>query len=97
MRLVDLERIKHRADIVAGALLRIQLTVCGDVRWRVAARVKRYASVALAEVTQLHFIGAYVAGELMDEHNRNSSSHFFVIEPDFVVGGQMRHVSSSYD
>src|SRR5215472_4579015 len=97
MRFVDLECVEHRTNIVTGALLRIQLTVCGNVRWRIAAGVKRDASIALAEVTQLHFIGAYIAGELMNEHNRNSSSNFFVVELDFVVGGQMRHVSSSYD
>src|SRR5215472_3526800 len=96
MRFVDLECVEHRTNIVTGALLRIQLTVCGNVRWRIAAGVKRDASIALAEVTQLHFIGAYIASELMNEDNRNSSAHFLVIELDFVVRGQMRHGRPSY-
>src|SRR6185312_3237438 len=90
-RLVDLERVEHRADVVACALLRIALAVLGHVGWRIAARVIGDAAVALAEIPHLQFVRAPVAGEFVDEDDRDAAADFLVKQLNPVVGCQMRH------
>src|SRR5579864_8097 len=91
MRLVDFERIEHRTDVIARAVLRKSLAVLGYIRRRIAACVKGNAAVALTEIAQLQFIGSIVAGKFVNEDDRNPTADFFVIELDAVVGCQMRH------
>ena len=91
MRLVDLKRVEHGADVVARAFLRIALAVFGHVGGRIAARVIGDAAVALAEIAHLCLIGAQVGGEFVHQDDRNSAADLFVIKLDPVVGCQMRH------
>src|ERR1700732_1256665 len=91
MRLVDFERIEHRADVIAGAVLRKALAVPGYIRRGISACIKGDTAVALTEIAQLQFIGSIVAGKFVNEDDRNPTADLFVIELDAVVGSQMRH------
>src|SRR5580700_2991056 len=91
MRLVEFERIEHRADVIARAVLRKALAVLGYIRRGIAACIKGDTAVALTEMAQLQFIGSIVAGKFVNEDDRNPAADLFVIELDAVVGCQMRH------
>src|SRR5262249_6516855 len=91
MRLVDLERIEHCADVVACALLRIFFLVFWDIWRRIAARVEGDAAVMLPEMADLLLPGAAIAGKFMDEDDRNAFAGFLVIELHSIVGRQMWH------
>src|SRR5690348_13983426 len=93
MRLVDLAVVEHRADIIAGALLRIERAVARNVGGWIAAGVKRNAAIAPAEITHLHLIGANIAGKFVDKDNGNAAAHLLVIELDVVVRDEVRHIS----
>ena len=91
MRLVDLQRIQHRADVVAGARLRIHGHVLRHVGGRPAARIEGDASVAPREIAHLRLPAAVVAGKLVHEHDRHAAAGFLVVELHAVVGGEMGH------
>ncbi len=91
VRLVDLEHIEHRANIVARAILRILFLIIRDVRRRIAARVEGDATVVLREVTDLLFPRTKVTGKFVDKDDRNAFAGFFVIKLHSVVGRQMWH------
>ena len=91
MSLVDLQRIEHRADVVARAILRIFFLIFRDIGGRIAARVEGDAAVVLREVTDLLLPGAKVAGKFMDEDDRNAFAGLLVIELHSVVCRQMWH------
>src|ERR1700720_267005 len=91
MRLVDFERVEHRADVIARAVLRKALAVFGYIRRGVTACIKGDTAIALTEMAQLQFIGSKVAGKFVNEDDRNPTADLFVIELDAVVGCQMRH------
>ena len=97
VRLVDLERVEHRADVVACALLRIALAVLGHVGWRIAARVIGDAAIALAEIPHLQFVRAPVAGEFVDEDDRDAAADFLVKQLNPVVGCQVRHRALEFE
>ena len=89
MRLVDLQRIEHGADVVAGAILRIARRVLGHVRGRVAAGIVGDAAVAPPEIAHLAFVAAIVVGEFVDEDDRRPRPCLLVIEADAVIGRQL--------
>src|SRR5580704_11292716 len=91
MRLVEFERIEHRADVIARAVLRKSLAVPGYIRRGIAACIEGDTAVALTEIAQLQFVGSIVASKFMNEDDRNPTAVLFVIELDAVVGCQMRH------
>jgi len=70
MGLVALERVEHRQNVVARALLRIALAVLRDVGRRIAARVIRHATIIPGEMPDLRLPGAVIARELVDENHR---------------------------
>ena len=91
MRLVDLQRIEHRADVVARAILRIFFLIFRDIGWWIAARVEGDAAVILREVADLLLPRAQVAGKFVHEDNRDPFAGLFVIELHSVVCRQMWH------
>src|SRR4051794_32174519 len=95
VRLVDLERIEHRADIVARPILRIFFAVLRHVGGRIAARVDGDAAIVARKVTHLLLPGTIVSRKLMDEDDRDPSSGLLVVKLHAIVGCQMRHVMSS--
>ena len=72
VRLVDLQRVEHGANIIARAVLRVALDIVGHVRGRIAAGIESYAAVSAAEISDLSFIGAVVAGEFVHEDDRKA-------------------------
>ncbi len=91
MRLVDLERVEHGADVVPGAVLRIARRVFRHVRGRVAAGVVGDAAIAPPEIAQLAFVAAIVVGEFVNEDDRRPRPGLLVIEAHAVIGGQVWH------
>src|SRR6266508_1819455 len=55
------------------------------------ARVVGDAAVAPAEIAHLRLVGPMIAGEFMDEDDRNSGPRLFVEQHDAIVGRQVRH------
>ena len=91
MRLVDIKRVEHGADVVAGALLRIARRIFGHVRGRVAARIVGDAAIAPPEIAHLAFVAAIIVGEFVDEDDRRPRPGLLVIEADAVIGRQLCH------
>ncbi len=91
MRLVDLERVEHGADVVPGAVLRIARRVLRHVRGRIAARVVGDAAIAPPEIAHLAFVAAIVVGEFVDEDDRRPRPGLLVIEAHAVIGRQVWH------
>ena len=91
VRLVDPESVEHGADVVAGARLRIVRDLGGNVGGRIAARVVGDASVAPREMAHLRLVAAMVAGELVDEDDRQALAGLFVVELHAIVSGHVRH------
>jgi hypothetical protein len=91
MRLVQAERVHHRADVVARPLLRIAPTVARHIGGRIAPRVIGDAAVMARELAELRLEGAAIAGEFMDEDDRDAGAGLLVIELDPVIAGEMRH------
>src|SRR5262249_32347478 len=83
--------VEHAADVIAGAILRIARYVVGHLGGRVAARVVGDRAIAPAEMAQLPFPGADVAGELVHEHDRDAGADLLVVELHAVVGGELGH------
>ena len=92
--LVDLERVEHGADVVAGARLRVLRDVVRHVGGRIAARVVGDAAVAPAEMAKLRLPGAHVACKFVHEQDRRAGSDLVVIKLHAVVGGEMGHGQS---
>ena len=93
MRLVELQCVENRLDVVAGAFLRIALDAVGNIRRRKPARIVGDAAIAPPEVAKLMLPGTTVAGELMHEHDRGAVADLFIEELHAVVGGEMGHLS----
>src|SRR5262249_461275 len=91
MSLVNIERIKHSANVVTRALLRIALAVAGHIRGWIAARIKGHTAVIFRKVANLLFVRAVVAGKFVNKNNRDAFASFFVIELDSIVRRQMWH------
>jgi hypothetical protein len=91
VRLVDLQRIHHGADVVARAVLRVLVDRVGHLGRRIAARIVGDAAIEPAEMAHLRFPRADIAGKLVHEHDRDAGADLLVIELHSVVGGQMRH------
>jgi len=93
VRLVELQCVENRLDVVAGAFLRIALDAVGHIRRRQPARVVCNAAVAAPEIPKLMLPGTAVAGELVNEHDRGAVADLFIIELHAVVGGEKGHLS----
>ena len=91
MRLVDLERIEHRTDVIPRALLRVALALLRHIGGWIAARIEGHATVILRKMTNLLFIRAVVAGKFMNKNDWDAFSGFFVIELDSIVCPEMWH------
>src|SRR6266567_4380646 len=94
MRLVDLERIDDRLDVITCALLRVSFAVVRHVGGRIAAGIERDAAIAAAEIAHLRFPGPAVACEFVDEDDRDARSDLLVKELHAVVGGEMGHAGA---
>jgi hypothetical protein len=95
VRLAQLQRVEHRDDVVALALLLVVLRALRHVARRIAARVVGDAAVRACEVAQLRLPAAMVAGELVHEHERRAAAGLFVVQVDAVVGADRGHALSS--
>src|SRR5262245_56789307 len=95
MRAADAEMIEDRTDIVDRAVLRIGGSILWDVGRRKSPRVVYNTAIAPAEMPDLRFPAAMIAGELMHEDQRRSRARFLIVEADFVVGLSVRHANAS--
>src|SRR5664279_1765813 len=91
MRLPDSKMIKHRQNVVSGAVLAIGRRILRYVRWRIAARGIGDGPVAPAKMQKLLFPAAMIAGEFMDEDDRRAASGFLVVQPYAVISGRKSH------
>src|SRR5215831_12476253 len=98
MGLLDLEPVEYTPDVLGRTLLRVRLDVVGHVRGRIAARVERDRAVPAREEARLQMPAAVVAGELVDEDQRQALARFLVVDVDAVVdsyGGHDARLSRS--
>ena len=91
MRLVDLERVHDRDDVVAEMVLAVSVRIVRDIGGRIAALAVADAAVRAREMAHLRLPGAVVAGIFMHEDDRRAAAGFLVIEPNAVARGDMRH------
>src|SRR4029453_4742181 len=91
MRLVDLEMVHDRGDVVGGAVLGVARGSLRHVRRRRAAGTISDAAVALAEVAHLRLPRAVVGRELVDEHDGLAGAGLLVPELHAIVGGGVWH------
>src|SRR5947207_5764706 len=91
MGLIDLQRIEHRPDVVARALLRIFLLILRHIRRWIAAGVEGDAAVVFREVADLLLPRAKVAGKFMDKEDRHAFAGLFVEKLHSIVSCEMRH------
>jgi len=91
MRVVELQSVENRLDVVAGAFLRIAVDAFRNIRWGKPAGVIGNAAVATPEIAKLMLPGAAVAGKFVNEDDRSAGADLLVIELHAVVGGEMRH------
>ena len=86
------EMIEHRGDVVRSARLGVRACGVGDVRGRIAPRVKGDAAVTLSEVAQLRLPAAMIPGELVHKNNCGTGAGLLVMQPHAVVGGGKGHL-----
>ena len=84
MRAVDLQMIEHRNRVSHDVHVAVSRRIARHVGRFVSARRVGDAAIALAELAQLRFPAAMVAGELVHEQNRHALADLFVIELHFV-------------
>ncbi len=97
VRLVDLERIEHGADVVARPVLRIEFDLARHVRGRIAAGIVRDAPIGAAELAELRLPGAHVAGKFVHEDDRRARPGLLIVQLDLIVRRQMRHDGFPYE
>ncbi len=83
--LVDLQRIEHGPNVVAGTLLRILGKILRYVRRRITPRVECDAAIAVAKMLHLHLVRTTVAGKFVRKDDRGARACVLVIELDPVV------------
>ena len=91
VRLVDTERVHHRDHVVTGEVLRVAGRVGGYVRGWISALTVGDAAMLAAEMAQLRFPAAIVAGILVNEDDRRARPDLFHVELYAVGGGNSRH------
>ena len=85
MRLVDLQMVQHRPDVIRRARLRIFPNVLRHIGWRITARIVRDRSMPLTEMPHLRLPAAIVAGVFMHEDHRPTGARFFVIQSNPII------------
>src|SRR3989441_1055397 len=92
MGLRDLQGVQETANVVRGLVLRVGLRILRHVRRRVATRVEGDRAIAAREEAPLEVPAPVVAGELVDEDERQALARFLVVEID-AVRTRRRHQS----
>ena len=78
VRLLDAQRVEHRADVVGGMLVAVELIAFRHVGRRVAARVEPDAAVFARKPAHLLLPLAQVCAELVHEDDRVTGAGFLV-------------------
>ena len=91
VRLLDLERIHQRNDVVARNILRIARRVGRHVRRRIAALAEGDAAMRAGEIPHLRLPGAIVGGIFVHEDDRRAGAGLLAIDPDAVRRRDVRH------
>src|SRR5665213_1117190 len=91
MRLVDLERIHHRDDVVAEMVLAIFAGAVWNIRGRITALAISDTAVRAGEMAHLRLPRAPIAGIFMHEDDGRALARFLDIQPDTVTCCNMRH------
>src|SRR6266852_458702 len=76
----DPQAVEHAPDVLGRALLRVRLYVVENVRRRIAARVEGDRAVAAGEEAHLEMPAPVIAGELVDEDQRQALPRFLVVD-----------------
>jgi hypothetical protein len=96
MGLRDREMIEDRGNVVGGPGLRLRAHLRGNIGRSKSARRECNSPISLAEVANLRFPTAVIAGKFVDEYNGYAGAGFFVVQPDLIVRYRIRHCASSF-
>ena len=91
MRLVDLQRIHQRDDVVARDVLAVARRIGRHIRRRITALAVGDAAMGAREVAKLRLPGAVIARIFVDENHGTPGPDFLVIELGPVGRRYMRH------
>ena len=91
MRLVDLQMIQHRPDVVRRSCLRILRHILGHIGWWIATRIVGNGTITLAEMPHLRLPASIIAGVFVHEDNWPARAGFFVVKAHSVISHCVRH------
>ena len=91
VRFGDFQVVKNVLGVIDGAALAVFFQVVRYLRWRITARAERDAAIAPAEVANLRFPGAMVAGKLVDEDDGDTAPRFLEVQLYAIGCSHVRH------